>query len=144
MKTIFLPVFLTVALGLAGCVITPPFLQREAKFHHEPHREARAAAAGAREPGDTRIPALRYPPVTLKVGEKRLMTTSAGGMGGWFLSVETADHAIAKPISGEQGKTYLEAVSSGETTGYYGNSANLRQNLHGNAIGAFRIIVETE
>jgi len=132
-------VSLLVLFGLSACVVTPPFLAREAKYHQRDHATAYAAAVEASD--DTRIPYVDYDPVTLKVGEKRLMTTSAGGMGGWFLSVETGDYAIAKPVSGKKGKTYVKAVSPGQTMGYYGNGATLHQSPELHAIGAFQITV---
>lgn len=101
----------------AGCVLTP------AVFHEPSHHALREQSS---LPNDE----LRYPDVTLAVGEVRRFTTPAKGWGphGWWLSVATEDPAIARPVpvDGDFTRgTLIEGVSVGRTRAVYGNAAPL-------------------
>lgn len=108
-----------------GCVLTP------AVFHEPSHRSLRE-----REnlPNDE----VRYPDVTLAVGEVRRFTTPAKGWGphGWWLSVATEDPSIARPVPVEGSYTRgtsIEGVSVGRTRAVYGNAAPMHARTDGAA-----------
>ena len=102
-----------------GCVLTP------AVYHEPSHRTLREQA---NLPNDE----LRYPEVTLAVGEVRRFTTPAKGWGphGWWLSVVTEDPAIARAVAmdGDYTRgTAIEGVSVGRTRAVYGNAAAIHR-----------------
>ncbi|PXA04376.1 hypothetical protein DDZ13_07540 [Coraliomargarita sinensis] len=132
--------------GLSGCVVFP--FHQKAKYHEPSHLAARQKALS--EQTDPYEPLeVEYPAIKLKVGEKRLMTTPVkGGVGGWWLSVATADPGIAKAVPKENSfytGTYLLGVAPGRTTAYYGNVVRIFEKPPSQISGSFIVeVVEAD